>query len=299
MKYVARSANLNARAVRRAPTVEEAEAGLGRRLTPVEARPVARVGDKTACPAHGTGVITGPGADVIIGGKPVARLTDKCLCLIVTQPPPNPDMITSGSSNVFIGGLPVARVGDSTLHGAVIIEGSADVLIGGGTSEMQAPPQPESESGSLLSDLWDGGWGLLDAGMIVVDVMTFPSGEAAAGIAARRSARAIQRAARPAGPNAKVWPRVGRIHINPEKVGKQMRTHGWTEADMAATIEKPHRTFRTTDHRNLPGGGRVPNDPATGYVNRDGSYVIRNDRTGDIVQISNRNKPGFRGPRGK
>jgi filamentous hemagglutinin len=29
-------------------------------------------------------------------------------------------------------------------------------------------------------------------------------------------------------------------------------------------------------------------DPATAYINADGSYVIKNDRSGDIVQISNR-----------
>ncbi|WP_369335435.1 colicin E5-related ribonuclease, partial [Pseudomonas sp.] len=30
------------------------------------------------------------------------------------------------------------------------------------------------------------------------------------------------------------------------------------------------------------------NDPATGYIAKDGSYVVKNDRTGKIVQVSNR-----------
>jgi hypothetical protein len=39
---------------------------------------------------------------------------------------------------------------------------------------------------------------------------------------------------------------------------------------------------------DLASGTRL-NDPATGYIARDGAYVIRNDRTGVIVEISDRN----------
>ena len=37
-------------------------------------------------------------------------------------------------------------------------------------------------------------------------------------------------------------------------------------------------------------------DPATAYYSRRGGYVVRNDRTGDIVQISDRTDPNWIGP---
>jgi filamentous hemagglutinin len=40
----------------------------------------------------------------------------------------------------------------------------------------------------------------------------------------------------------------------------------------------------------------ILNDPATGYSAKDGSYVIRNDRTGAIVQVSNKNDPKWVAP---
>ncbi|MHC8304902.1 colicin E5-related ribonuclease [Pseudomonas sp. PB3P13] len=38
------------------------------------------------------------------------------------------------------------------------------------------------------------------------------------------------------------------------------------------------------------------NDPATGYVAKDGSYVVRNDRTGAIVQVSDKNDKNWVAP---
>jgi hypothetical protein len=38
------------------------------------------------------------------------------------------------------------------------------------------------------------------------------------------------------------------------------------------------------------------NDPATVYYSARGGYVVRNNRTGDIVQISNRLNPNWRAP---
>ncbi|MBK23095.1 MAG: hypothetical protein CME70_03730 [Halobacteriovorax sp.] len=78
--------------------------------------------------------------------------------------------------------------------------------------------------------------------------------------------------------------------INPVKVGKQMKRRGWTNSSIGETINKPHQKFKTRDVRHNSNGARM-NDPATGYVNRDGSYIVRNDRTGDIVQLSDRSAP--------
>ncbi|QNT75857.1 colicin E5-related ribonuclease [Dehalogenimonas etheniformans] len=32
---------------------------------------------------------------------------------------------------------------------------------------------------------------------------------------------------------------------------------------------------------------------ATAYFDKDGSYVVRKDKTGDIIQISNKNDPNW------
>ncbi len=45
---------------------------------------------------------------------------------------------------------------------------------------------------------------------------------------------------------------------------------------------------------DIPGQKR--NDPATVSIRTDGSYVVRNDRTEDIVQVSDRNDPDWQSP---
>ncbi len=79
------------------------------------------------------------------------------------------------------------------------------------------------------------------------------------------------------------------------KIEQQMEERGWTKEDVENTIDHPDRTVETQDTRWNPDGTRN-NDPATAYINEDGSYVVRNDRTGDIVQISDRTDPGWKSP---
>ena len=79
------------------------------------------------------------------------------------------------------------------------------------------------------------------------------------------------------------------------KIQKQMAKRGWTTADIEDTLRNPARTVCTRDMRYLPNGTSM-NDPATAYLRQDGHYVVRNDRTGDIVQISNRNDPTWETP---
>ena len=79
------------------------------------------------------------------------------------------------------------------------------------------------------------------------------------------------------------------------KIRQQMATRGWTMASIEQTIRHPTRTVRTMDTRHVPGDSRM-NDPATAYINLDGSYVVRNDSTGDIVQISHRHDPNWHSP---
>jgi RHS repeat-associated protein len=79
------------------------------------------------------------------------------------------------------------------------------------------------------------------------------------------------------------------------KVGSQLAQRGWTAPAIDDAVRNPARVVSTRDTRHLPGGGRM-NDPATAYYSREGGYVVRNDRTGDIVQVSNRNDTGWRAP---
>lgn len=79
------------------------------------------------------------------------------------------------------------------------------------------------------------------------------------------------------------------------KTAKQMGQRGWSHDMIDDTIAHPARTVPTRDVRFNPDGSRN-DDPATAYINKDGSYVVRNDRTGDVVQISNRNDPNWKSP---
>ena len=81
--------------------------------------------------------------NVLIGGRPAARVTDQSApCMLPGCVPAGPGFITKGSSSVLIGGLPAARVGDITTHptcvapipspvGKILPPGCPTVLIGG------------------------------------------------------------------------------------------------------------------------------------------------------------------------
>ena len=81
--------------------------------------------------------------NVLIGGKPAARLSDMTQpCMLPSCVPGGPGVVVMGSATVLIGGLPAARVGDTTLHaacvapipapqGKIMPPGCPTVLIGG------------------------------------------------------------------------------------------------------------------------------------------------------------------------
>ena len=81
------------------------------------------------------------------------------------------------------------------------------------------------------------------------------------------------------------------------KIKKQLDKRGWSKDSVQDTITNPYQTKPTRDIRRstLPDGSEIRmDDSATAYINKDGSYVVRNDRTGGIVQISNRNNPNWK-----
>ena len=76
-----------------------------------------------------------------------------------------------------------------------------------------------------------------------------------------------------------------------------MKQRGWNDDLITETVRSPHRSAPTRDTRyktDIPAQRR--NDPATVYIRTDGSYVVRNDIIGDIVQVSNRNDPDWQSP---
>lgn len=79
------------------------------------------------------------------------------------------------------------------------------------------------------------------------------------------------------------------------KIDKQLGKRGWDVQSVHDTINNPDRTYDLRDQRHLP-GGVTTDQPATAYVNDDGSYVIVNDVTGEVVQVSDRNDPNWLNP---
>ena len=80
------------------------------------------------------------------------------------------------------------------------------------------------------------------------------------------------------------------------KIEGQMAKRGWTQESVEELISNPSRTVVTRDTRYLPNGAGRNDAPATAYINRSGGYVVRNDETGDIVQVSNLNDPNWKSP---
>ena len=80
------------------------------------------------------------------------------------------------------------------------------------------------------------------------------------------------------------------------KIAQQMGKRGWTTDSLEDAIANPSKTVATKDTRFDPISGTRLNDPATGYVAKDGSYVVRNDRTGAIVQVSDKNDKNWVAP---
>ncbi|MCA3193505.1 MAG: hypothetical protein INH12_25855 [Cupriavidus sp.] len=80
------------------------------------------------------------------------------------------------------------------------------------------------------------------------------------------------------------------------KIAGQMETRGWTQDSIASTMGNPAEKIATQDTRFDPVTGVRRNDPATAYVNADGSYVVVNNKDGTVVQVSNRNDPKWKAP---
>ena len=79
-----------------------------------------------------------------------------------------------------------------------------------------------------------------------------------------------------------------------EKIKDQMEERGWTEKDIKDTVAKGV-TGKSIDKRSpkkTPPDYLGRNDTASVY-GEPGKYVVVNDRTGEVVQVSGKNKPGW------
>lgn len=80
------------------------------------------------------------------------------------------------------------------------------------------------------------------------------------------------------------------------KIEAQMGQRGWTRQAIEDLIARPDRTVPTRHSRFDQTQGKRLDDPAMGYAARDGSYVVRNERTGAVVQVSDKREPGWKAP---
>ena len=77
-----------------------------------------------------------------------------------------------------------------------------------------------------------------------------------------------------------------------DKIRGQMKQKGWTEEQINDVLNKPTKTRATRDTRNNRIGLKN-DDPAIAYFDSEGNYAVQNDITGDIVQVSDKNKTNW------
>ena len=79
------------------------------------------------------------------------------------------------------------------------------------------------------------------------------------------------------------------------KIDKQLGKRGWDAAGVHDIVNNPDRVMGATDQRHRP-DGTTQDEPATAYLDSDGNYVVVNDRTGEVVQVSDKNDPNWKIP---
>jgi hypothetical protein len=86
-----------------------------------------------------------------------------------------------------------------------------------------------------------------------------------------------------------------RLGLTFDPVITLLAERGWTRELIDETYARPARAVATRDTRLLRNGARR-DDPATAYYSWHGGYFVRNDLTGEVVEVSDRNDPGWRAP---
>ncbi len=71
-----------------------------------------------------------------------------------------------------------------------------------------------------------------------------------------------------------------------QKIFNQMESRGWNSNSVQSTVDNPYATSSALN--------KATGEKATAYFNADGSYVVRDNSTGQIIQISDKSKPNWR-----
>jgi hypothetical protein len=69
------------------------------------------------------------------------------------------------------------------------------------------------------------------------------------------------------------------------KITKQMGRRGWTKELIHQTVNNPHATRAATN--------RATGNVATAYFQKNGSYIVKDNITNEVIQISNRLDPNW------
>jgi protein-disulfide isomerase len=69
------------------------------------------------------------------------------------------------------------------------------------------------------------------------------------------------------------------------KIQRQLVTRGWTVEEIDDVLSQPFAM--------RPALNRATGNAGTAYFRSDGHYVVRDNATADIIQISNRNDPNW------
>ncbi|NHZ95633.1 colicin E5-related ribonuclease [Massilia sp. CCM 8734] len=77
-----------------------------------------------------------------------------------------------------------------------------------------------------------------------------------------------------------------------DRILRQLADRGWTEQEVVDVIET-EPIGRSIDHRTpqKTGDRQARRDTATVYGSKDGGHVVVNDRTGEVVHVSDKNDP--------
>ena len=67
------------------------------------------------------------------------------------------------------------------------------------------------------------------------------------------------------------------------KLNRQIKARGWTTQNIRNTVNTPYTTRRSTN--------RSTGHPATVYYTKEGAYVVVDNITNEVVQVSDYNKP--------
>ena len=77
------------------------------------------------------------------------------------------------------------------------------------------------------------------------------------------------------------------VAVVDSKIAGQMEKRGWDNKMINSTIKNATKTMDAVDRT-------ANNEAATAYLNKDGSYVVLNNKTKKVVQVSDRTKSGWK-----